>query len=83
MHSRQHAAEGTFYRDVVAGACEAVGLSVRRVVERELPTLAGARLGLDPASLAARLKAIGAVLGPPWSEDYRLATQAAWIELKD
>ncbi len=81
-HSRIHAAEGTFYRDVVAAGCAGVGLEVRRVVERELPALVCDRIDIKPAELEARLKAMGAALGPPWSEDYKLATQAAWICLE-
>ena len=80
-HSAIHAAEGNFYRDVVAAACQAVGLQVHRVFERDLPGLVAARLGVYGAELDARLKAMGAALGPPWSEDYRLATLAAWSHL--
>jgi hypothetical protein len=80
-HSRIQTAEGDFARDAVAAGCEAAGLSVRRVVERELAALTADRLGAGPAELAARLKAMGAQLGPPWSEDYKLATQAAWLQL--
>ena len=80
-HARMHAAEGDFYRDVVASACAAVGLEVRRVIERDLPVLAGALSPGHEPSPEARLKAMGAVLGPPWSEDYRLATLAAWLHL--
>ena len=77
-HSAIHAAEGDFYRDVVAHACAAVGLEVRRLPERDLSQAVRDLLGLDAAALDERLKEIGAALGPPWSEDYRLATQAAW-----
>src|SRR6202012_5903737 len=81
VHSRQHAAEGNFYRDVVADACAGRGLSVRRVVERTLADEVGALIGADAAEVAERLKAMGAELGPPWSEDYRLAILAAWLHL--
>ena len=81
-HSRIHAAEGTFYRDVVAAGCAGAGLEVRRVVERELPALVCDLIDIKPAELDARLKAMGVALGPPWSEDYKLATQAAWICLE-
>jgi len=83
VHARMHAAEGSLSRDVVASACSALGLEVRRVVERDLPILAAQLLSPEGSSLEARLKAMGAALGPPWSEDYRLATQAAWIHLGD
>ncbi|HEX7758960.1 MAG TPA: hypothetical protein VF459_05635, partial [Caulobacteraceae bacterium] len=64
--------------DVVASGCEAVGLEVRRVVERDLPGLVATLLGEAPSALQARLKAMGAALGPPWSEDFKLAALAAW-----
>ena len=81
-HSRIHAAEGTFYRDVVAAGCAGAGLEVRRVVERELPALVCDLIDIKPAELEARLNAMGVALGPPWSEDFKLATQAAWICLE-
>jgi len=81
VHTLQHAAEGEFYRDCVAAACAQLGLEVRRPVERELPALACDRLGLTRPQLEARLKEMGAALGPPWSEDQRLAFLAAWLQL--
>lgn len=80
-HTMQHAAEGEFYRDVVAAACVELGLEVRRPVEGELVPLACDKLGLDRTALNRKLKAMGADLGPPWSEDQRLATLAAWLQL--
>ena len=81
VHARMHAAEGEFYRDVVAEGCRAVGLEVCRLIERDAPAVLGEKLRLDPAALEARIKEMGAALGPPWNEDYRLATQAAWTQL--
>lgn len=80
-HTRMHANEGHFYRDVLARACAARRLAVRQPVERELPALLADRLGLTPSGLAGRLQAMGEALGPPWSEDYRLAAQAGWWAL--
>jgi hypothetical protein len=81
VHARMHAAEGNFYRAVVATACARVGLAVHRAVERELPALAADVLGVNIAAVEARLKTMGAALGPPWSEDFKLATLAAWLHL--
>ncbi|HVN00445.1 MAG TPA: hypothetical protein VMT68_09535 [Caulobacteraceae bacterium] len=81
VHTLQHAAEGEFYRDVVASACVALGLEVRRPVERELIPLACDGLEIDRPALEAQLKAMGAALGPPWSEDQRLAMLAASLAL--
>ncbi len=80
-HALMHAAEGGFYRDVVAAGCQAAGLEVRRVVERDLPALADQVLGFEGSGLKTRLADMGTRLGPPWSEDYRLATLAAWLHL--
>lgn len=80
-HSYIHAAEGNFYRDVVAGACETVGLTVERAPEKAMPGLVCKRLGIDAEDLDDRMKAMGAKLGAPWNEDYRLATLAAWAKL--
>jgi hypothetical protein len=83
MHARMLATTGNFYRAVVATACARVGLQVHRAVERELPALAGDLLGVNIAAVDARLKIMGAALGPPWSEDYKLATLAAWLHLDE
>ena len=80
-HAYMHAAEGTFYRDVVAKACADLGLEVHRIAEHDMPARAGERAHIDRSALDELLKAMGSALGPPWSEDYRLATQAAWAEL--
>lgn len=82
-HSRIHAAEGSFAREIIAEACQAAGLEVRRAVERELGALTGDLLGVAAHEVAARLKAMGAALGPPWSEDYKLAVLAAWLHLRE
>ena len=78
-HSHMHAAEGDFYRGVVASACTNLGLEVRRAVERDLAGAVAKLLGGEAPD--ARLKAMGAALGPPWTEDQKLATLAAWSAL--
>ena len=83
MHARMLAATGNFYRGVVASACGVLGLQVHRAVERELTVLVGDRLDETAAVVEARLKAMGRALGPPWTEDYQLATLAAWLHLDD
>jgi hypothetical protein len=82
-HTLIHAAEGDFYRDVVAQACVGLGLEVSRVAERELLLEASKSLGVHAVALEARLKTMGQIAGPPWSEDQRLATLAAWIGIAD
>jgi hypothetical protein len=79
VHSLMHAAEGVFYRDVVAAACRDLGLDVVRTLERDLSETAAMVLEMDPAILAAKLASLAT--DPPWSEDYRLAALAAWLGL--
>jgi hypothetical protein len=82
-HDLIHAAEGDFYRDVVAQACAAVGLDVSRLVERDLLLEASRTLGAPAIALENHLKAMGRAFGPPWSEDQKLATLAAWTGMAD
>jgi hypothetical protein len=80
-HALMHAAEGSFYRDVVAEGCAELGLEVARPPEPGLAEMARTASGAAQAALDERLKAMGAALGPPWSEDQKLATLAAWTRL--
>jgi hypothetical protein len=75
------AAEGRFYRDVLADACRRLGLEVARPAEHELGPLLAGRLGIGEPALETRVRELGATLGPPWSQDQRLAAQAAWLHL--
>jgi hypothetical protein len=79
VHALMHAAEGVFYRDVVADACRDLGLDVVRTLERDLSETAALVLEMAPAVLTAKLA--GLATDPPWSEDYRLAALAAWLGL--
>jgi hypothetical protein len=81
-HALMHAAEGHFYREVVADACASLGLAVDRPFEHQLMPLAGQVLCPDGPGLEERLRAMGAALGPPWGEDQKLAAVAAWLRLR-
>ena len=80
-HALIHAAEGNLGREVIAAAGGLAGLEVHQFAERELAARLHARLGSDEPSLPTRMRQMGATLGPPWGEDYRLAAQAAWLLL--
>ena len=80
-HSLIHAAEGEFYRDALARACEHAGIKVSRVKEREVADWTAARLGMMDTALKARIANWGKVMGPPWTADEKIATMAAWLEL--
>jgi hypothetical protein len=80
-HSLIHAAEGEFYRDVVAYACGKRKIAVSRAKERDVMTWTSARLSVSEATLKAKIDALGKPLGPPWTADQKLATAAALLVL--
>jgi hypothetical protein len=65
-HPLIHTAEGVFYRNVLQTACARCGLSTIGLKEREVP-----------ADFLAKTAAMGKLLGPPWTQDEKLATSAA------
>jgi hypothetical protein len=84
-HALVHTAEGELFRDALAKAAAAgegvPALCVVRIKERELLDRCTARLGLAPGELERHLAELGRRLGPPWRQDEKLATQAAWLAL--
>jgi hypothetical protein len=81
-HALIHAAEGEFYRDAVATACERGKLPVLRIRERDAFRQASDQIGLPECQLKERVAALGKDLGPPWTADQKLATLAGWIALR-
>jgi hypothetical protein len=80
-HTLIHAAEGEFYRNAMARASEHAGMNVIRIREREALRQAADQTALSEGQLKDRLSRIGKQLGPPWAEDQKLATLAAWVAL--
>ena len=80
-HALIHAAEGEMFRDVLVRASEACALPVTGVRERELLARAAEATGLPAPALQRRVGAMGRALGPPWRQDEKLATLAAWLVL--
>jgi hypothetical protein len=80
-HALVHTAEGELFRDALATAAAGQGLPVLRVKERELLDRCRARLGVAAGDLERHLAGLGRTLGPPWRQDEKLATLAAWLAL--
>ncbi|MGH9368840.1 MAG: hypothetical protein ACRD3M_14340, partial [Thermoanaerobaculia bacterium] len=57
-------------------------LPVTAVREKEIWERASAALLVSMGELRRRIAALGKPLGPPWTEDQKLATLAAWMALK-
>ena len=69
-HALIHTAEGEFFRNVLITAAESCNLPVTRIREREIT-------GLQPT-----IAVLGKSLGPPWTQDEKLASLAAWKALE-
>ena len=80
-HALIHTAEGEMFRGVLSQAAERLGWRVIGVKEKLIWQQAPTALNQSAAAVAAQLKAMGKSLGPPWREDERLATLAAWMAL--
>jgi hypothetical protein len=81
-HPMIHTAEGEFFRNAFADACDDLGLVVLKVRERELFDRASAELRFTATQLKSRLAKLGHNLGPPWTQDEKNATVAAWLLLR-
>jgi hypothetical protein len=80
-HALIHTADGEHFRQALAVSCQARGLPLTRIAERELPRRAEATLKQPAARPQAAVGGLGRGLGPPWTEDQKLAALAAWILL--
>ena len=77
-HALIHAAEGEFYRDALARACARERIAVVRIRERDALRQASDQLHRPEAKMQERLVSLGKSLGPPWTQDQKLAALAAW-----
>jgi hypothetical protein len=80
-HAFIHAAEGEMFRDVLVRAGQHYSLPVTGVRERDVLARAAEATGRPAAELQSRVAEMGRTLGPPWRQDEKLATLAAWVVL--
>jgi hypothetical protein len=78
-HALIHAAEGEFFRKVVADACEACHVPVMRFRERELNGRANTTFGNCAPSVRQHISELGKTVGSPWTQDEKTAALAALI----
>ena len=81
-HALIHTADGELFREAIRGACARCRLRLTCTKERELLELAAQRLSLKPAKLLRSVTELGRPLGPPWTQDEKFATLAAWLALR-
>jgi hypothetical protein len=80
-HALIHTADGELFRLALLKAGKQAGLAAFLLKDRELLGTASQALKVAPPRLSAQLTALGKPLGPPWSQDEKLATLAAWLAL--
>jgi hypothetical protein len=82
-HALIHTAEGEFFREVLVRASEHCSLHITKVKEREVWDKGTIAFQLPSADLRQRIDGLGRSLGPPWRQDEKLASLAAWIALAE
>lgn len=80
-HPLIHTAEGEFFRNVVADACDRLGIPVTSVRERDLATQAQASFAAAARRVQQTIAQLGTAIGPPWTKDHKAATLAASLLL--
>lgn len=80
-HALIHTADGELFRESIRHACNGAKVSVAALKERDLMAAASQRLKKRPEFLNRTVTALGKSLGPPWTQDEKLATLAAWLTL--
>jgi hypothetical protein len=80
-HALIHAAEGEFFRRAFWKACESLDLAVTGLRERDLDECSRAAFGRAGPGIRQQISTLGRVLGPPWTQDQKVATLAALLVL--
>jgi hypothetical protein len=81
-HTMLHTAEGQFYRDALREASEHFSVPVMGVKEKELFAKATETLRMGEIEIRRRVGEMGKAIGPPWSQDEKLAAIVAWLVLR-
>jgi hypothetical protein len=80
-HPLIHTAEGEFFRKVFWKACEHLGISVTGFRERDMEQCAKAVFGGAATRMRETIAGLGESLGPPWTNDQKMAAFAASMVL--
>jgi hypothetical protein len=78
-HPLLHTAEGELFRNAIARACVNHGLPVVAVKEKEIMSRSQKDMGISGELIEQHLKRMGKAIGPPWRQDEKHASLAAWI----
>jgi len=80
-HALIHSADGELFREALLHASKRSGLGIFNAREADLLQTASQALCLQPEQTIRVLVGLGAGLGPPWTQDEKLAALVAWLSL--
>jgi hypothetical protein len=80
-HALIHTADGEHFRQALREAAAHFSLPVEGVREKEIWARASADLRIPVADLQQLVNAIGKSIGPPWTQDEKLAAVSGWLAL--
>jgi hypothetical protein len=78
-HALIHSADGELFREALLEAALSQRLRTTRIAEKTLLSEASDALGTPPGQLQRAVAEAGKTLGPPWTQDQKLAALAAWL----
>jgi|SRR5438128_1281333 len=81
-HALIHTADGELFRDSIRQSCARAKFPLNAIKERDLLVAASKCLNKRPEFLKGQITALGKSLGPPWTQDEKFATLAAWLTLE-
>jgi hypothetical protein len=80
-HPLLHTAEGEFFREAFAKACESNKITVAKVKERDLEAALKEQFGRDSTRTRKKVQLLGRAVGAPWTSDQKNAALAALLVL--
>lgn len=81
-HAMIHTADGELFREALLHAAVKCKLKMTALRERELLARASSVLNMRAPILLQRIASLGKIVGPPWSQDEKLAAMGACVALK-
>ena len=82
-HALIHTADGELFRHALLEASERCRIATFTTKESELLDRSSDALRLRPEEIRRRLGDLGIGLGPPWTQDEKLAALIAWLSLAE
>lgn len=80
-HALIHTADGELFRNALRAACARGRLPLKAIREKTLFEIATETIGIKEVTLKRRIADFGKSFGPPWTQDEKFATLAAWLTL--